>query len=42
MACAAAKRTAYGRYQLAEVRGNYDGESRDHFHRGLDIQANQR
>lgn len=26
---------------FGEVRGNYDGESRDHFHRGLDIQANQ-
>ncbi len=26
---------------FGEVRGNYDGESRDHFHRGLDIQAQQ-
>ena len=26
---------------FGEVRGNYDGESRDHFHRGLDIQTNQ-
>ncbi len=25
---------------IGEVRGNYDGESRDHFHRGLDVQAN--
>lgn len=25
---------------IGEVRGNYDGESRDHFHRGLDMQAN--
>ncbi|MBC3919915.1 gluconolaconase [Undibacterium sp. CY18W] len=25
---------------MGEVRGNYDGESRDHFHGGLDIQAN--
>ena len=24
---------------IGEVRGNYDGESRDHFHRGLDMQA---
>jgi hypothetical protein len=24
---------------IGEVRGNYQGESRDHFHRGLDIQA---
>ena len=24
---------------MGEVRGNYDGESRDHFHSGLDIQA---
>ncbi|MBI3713605.1 MAG: gluconolaconase [Burkholderiales bacterium] len=24
---------------IGEVRGNYDGESRDHFHRGLDVQA---
>lgn len=25
---------------VGEVRGSYDGESRDHFHNGLDIQAN--
>ncbi|MFZ6655710.1 NHL repeat-containing protein [Undibacterium sp. TJN19] len=25
---------------MGEVRGNYDGESRDHFHAGLDVQAN--
>lgn len=25
---------------MGEVRGNYDGESRDHFHGGLDVQAN--
>jgi sugar lactone lactonase YvrE len=25
---------------LGEVRGNYDHESRDHFHAGLDVQAN--
>lgn len=25
---------------MGEVRGNYEGDSRDHFHRGLDIQAN--
>ncbi|MFZ6799054.1 NHL repeat-containing protein [Undibacterium sp. Di24W] len=24
---------------IGEVRGNYDGESRDHFHRGVDMQA---
>jgi DNA-binding beta-propeller fold protein YncE len=24
---------------MGEVRGNYDGESRDHFHAGLDVQA---
>jgi sugar lactone lactonase YvrE len=24
---------------MGEVRGNYDGESRDHFHSGLDVQA---
>jgi hypothetical protein len=24
---------------MGEVRGNYDGDARDHFHRGLDIQA---
>ena len=24
---------------IGEVRGNYDGDSRDHFHRGLDVQA---
>jgi sugar lactone lactonase YvrE len=24
---------------MGEVRGNYDGESRDHFHGGLDVQA---
>ncbi|MDO8702323.1 MAG: gluconolaconase [Undibacterium sp.] len=24
---------------IGEVRGNYEGESRDHFHRGLDMQA---
>jgi len=25
---------------MGEVRGNYEGESRDHFHGGLDVQAN--
>ncbi|MCH8623069.1 gluconolaconase [Undibacterium sp. TS12] len=25
---------------IGEVRGNYNGESRDHFHAGLDVQAN--
>ena len=25
---------------IGEVRGNYDGEARDHFHRGVDMQAN--
>jgi murein DD-endopeptidase MepM/ murein hydrolase activator NlpD len=24
---------------MGEVRGNFDGESRDHFHSGLDVQA---